>query len=148
MQLQQHARPLRHLFSIALVGATLALSGCGGSSDEDDSSSSSSSAGGLAGTWCANVSNNQNCWYFDNNTGSSTGTFYQQSINQYSGTLTNRMTWSANTSARTLTYRFTRSTLTNSSQNYDEPVNGSTYTFGYTVSATAFTFQNIVFYKR
>lgn len=104
--------------------------------------------GGLAGTWCADVSGNQNCWVFDSATTSTTGSFYQQSINQYAGTLTNTMTWSANTTAKTLTYRFTYSKLTNSASNYEQPINGSTYTFGYTLSGTTFTFQGINFLKQ
>jgi alpha-tubulin suppressor-like RCC1 family protein len=103
---------------------------------------------GLAGTWCADVQGNQNCWVFDNDSGSSNGKFYQQSINQYSGTLTNTMTWSVNPSARTLTYRFTRSVLTNSPYAYDQAVNIGPYTFGYTLTATTFTTQGITFYKR
>lgn len=105
-------------------------------------------ATGLAGTWCTNVSGNQNCWVFDNDSGSSNGKFYQQSINQYTGTLTNTMTWSVNASARTLTYKFTRSTLTNSAYAYDEAVSVGPYTFGYTLTPTAFTFQGITFQKR
>lgn len=85
---------------------------------------------------------------FDNDTGSTNGKFYQQSINQYSGTLTNTMTWSVNASAGTMTYRFTRSTLTNSSYAYDNVVNLGPYTFPYTVSSTVFRFQNINFYRQ
>ncbi len=102
--------------------------------------------GGLTGTWCANVSGNQNCWVFDSETGSSTGKFYQQSINQYAGTLTQTVTWSANGS--TLTYRFTRSTLTNSAYAYDEPITMTAVSFPYTLTSTSFRFQNIDFYRR
>ena len=54
-----------------MTAATLMLSGCGDLSDEGDSASS-----GLSGTCCAKVSNNQNCRYFDSNTGSSRSTFW------------------------------------------------------------------------
>lgn len=108
--------------------------------------SSSGGTGGLTGTWCASASGDQNCWVFDNNTGSSNGKFYQKSINQYSGTLTNTMTWSANGS--TLTYKFTRSTLTNSSYNYDDAVNIGPYAFPYTLTSTTFTFQGVNFFKQ
>ncbi|HET7794183.1 MAG TPA: Ig-like domain-containing protein [Rhizobacter sp.] len=113
-------------------------------------SSGGSGAGttGLTGTWCTDVGSDQNCWVFDNETGSSNGKFYQQSINQNTGTLTNTMTWSVDAGAHTITYRFTRSKLTNSPYNYDQAVNIGPYTFSYTLTATTFTFQGITFNKR
>lgn len=111
------------------------------------SSGGGSSGSGLAGTWCTDVRGDENCWVFDNNTGSSNGSFYQQSINQYSGTLTNTMTWSVQ--GGNLTYRFTRSTLSNSSHDYDNnPFNGKTYTFPYKVSGSSFIFQGLTFTKK
>lgn len=103
---------------------------------------------GLAGTWCADVSGNQNCWTFENNTGGANGSFYQQSINQYQGTLVNTMTWSVDMNAHTLTYRFTHSELKNSSTVYSENVNVGPYTFPFTLSSTTFVFQGINFYKK
>ncbi len=131
-------------FSSSLSGSrTSSTTSTGGSTG-----GSSSSSTGLRGTWCTNVAGNQNCWVFDNDTGSTNGKFYQQSINQYSGTLTNTMTWSVNASAGTMTYRFTRSTLTNSSYAYDNVVNLGPYTFPFTVSSTVFRFQNINFNRQ
>lgn len=119
-----------------------------------ESSTGTGSTGGtvsgtaLGGTWCADISGNQNCWVFDSDSGSSTGSFYQQSINQYSGTLTNTMTWSVNTAAKTITYRFTFSRLTNSADAYAQAVNGSTYTFPYSISGRVLTFQGIAFTRK
>ncbi len=127
-------------FSGALSGSRTS----GGSS----STGGGTTAAGLTGTWCTDAAGNQNCWVFDNETGSSNGKFYQQSINEYSGTLTNTMTWSVNPSAGTLTYSFTRSTLSNSAYNYDKAVNLGPYTFAYTVTGTTFRFQGIDFNKR
>ncbi len=103
---------------------------------------------GLMGTWCTDIGGNQNCWVFDNNTGSSMGSFYQQSINQYSGTLTNTMTWSVDINAQTLTYQFTWSTLSNSAYDYSQAVTQRAYTFPFTVNALEFIFQDIIFYKK
>ena len=104
--------------------------------------------GGLMGTWCTDTGGNQNCWVFDNDTGSTTGSFYQQSINQYSGTLTNTMTWSVDMSAHTLTYQFTWSELTNSSYDYSQAVSQPAYTFPFTLDGSTFTFQNIAFKRK
>jgi len=134
--------------------ATLPVSGVStavrftGYASADTVTDTGSGTSGLTGTWCADVSGNQNCWVFDSETGSSTGKFYQQSINQYAGTLTNTMTWSVDTNAKTLTYQFTRSTLSNSGYDYDEPVSQPAYTFPYTLTATTFTYQGIDFFKQ
>ncbi|WP_426173712.1 DUF4214 domain-containing protein [Massilia sp. TWR1-2-2] len=117
-----------------------------GSMDVTISGSGGASGTGLKGTWCTDTAGNQNCWVFDNETGSNTGKFYQQSINQYSGTLTNTMTWS--TDGRSLTYRFTNSALTNSPYAYNKPVSMAAVTFPYTLTATVFRFQNIDFYRQ
>lgn len=118
----------------------------------NNNSSTSTGGTGLLGTWCANTSGNSECWVFDTNSasGSTTGSFYQQSINQYSGTLTDTMTWS--TSAGSLTYQFTYAAQTNSSSNTSFPVSQPAYTFPYTISGTTvgsiFAFQGINFIKQ
>jgi alpha-tubulin suppressor-like RCC1 family protein len=117
-----------------------------GSMDVNISGAGGASGSGLKGTWCTDTGGNQNCWVFDNETGSSTGKFYQQSINQYAGTLTNTMTWS--TDGRSITYRFTRTELTNSPYAYSNPVSMAAVTFPYTVTSTVFRFQNIDFYRQ
>lgn len=115
---------------------------------QPNTSGSSGSGNGLKGTWCTDVSGDQNCWVFDNNTGSSSGKFYQQSINQYAGTLTNTMTWSVDMNNKMLTYRFTRSTLSGSSYNYDKVLNQSSYTFPFSLSGSKFTFQGNTFTRK
>ena len=81
-------------------------------------------------------------------TGSSTGSFDRQAINQYAGALTNLMTWSVNTNAKTLTCQFTHSTLGNRAPNCSQAISLPAYTVASTLTGTTFTFQGSDFIKK
>lgn len=85
---------------------------------------------------------------FDSDTGSATGSFYQQSNNQYSGTLTNTMTWSVDNGAKMITYRFTWAALTNSSFDYSKAVTQQAHTFQFSIVGATLKFQGVDYIKK
>ena len=102
------------------------------------------------GTWCSQIGPDNNCWVFDNNTGSSTGSFVQYSINEYSGTLTIGMTWSVDMTAKTLTYKYMTMSLSDSDSDFPpEPLpNQVLHTFPFTIIGNTFNYQGIAFKRQ